>query len=80
VLRRLNQPRHRGRKALRRLFQRSAVPQMLRGRHWGQPLPAQASAPLLAAAQAEPDALLQQLHSHPDGLSAKQAAAILDFD
>ena len=67
---------HQGRKALRRLFQRSAVPQMLRGRHWGQPLPAQASAPLLAAAQAEPEVLLQQLRSHPDGLSARQAAVI----
>jgi P-type Mg2+ transporter len=76
VLRRLIPAPHRGRKALRRLFQRSAVPQMLRGRHWGRPLPAELVSPLLDAARADPEALLKQLHSHADGLSAAQARAM----
>ncbi len=67
---------HRGRRALRRLFQRSAVPEMLRGRHWGQPVPGDLSARLLESARAEPEDLLRRLHSHAEGLSAGQAAAI----
>ena len=67
---------HRGRKALRRLFQRSAVPEMLRGRHWGQPVPDDVSARLLESARADSDALLKNLHSHAEGLSTSQAAAI----
>ena len=72
----LNVAPHRGRKALRRLFQRSAVPEMLRGRHWGQPVPGDLSAQLVDSARAEPAALLHRLHSHAQGLSAGQAAAI----
>jgi len=49
---------------------------MLRGRHWGQPVPGDLSARLLDSARAEPASLLQRLHSHADGLSANQAAAI----
>lgn len=71
----LNAP-HPRRKALRRLFQRSAVPEMLRGQHWGQPLPGDLSARLLDVARATPEALLARLHSQPDGLGASQAATI----
>ncbi len=76
MLQQLNLAPHRGRKALRRLFQRSAVPEMLRGRHWGQPLPGDLSARLLESARADTAALLHRLHSNVDGLSASQAGAI----
>ena len=76
MLQQLNLTPHRGRKALRRLFQRSAVPEMLRGRHWGQPLPGDLAARLLESARADPAALLQRLHSHAEGLSSSQASAI----
>jgi P-type Mg2+ transporter len=64
------------RKGLFRHFQRSPVPEMLRGRHLGKPVPVDITQALLDAARAEPAAVLAQLDSQADGLSKAQAAAI----
>lgn len=63
-------------RGLGRHFRRLAMLDSLSGTTVSREVPPSLAQTLAAAAKSDPDALLKQLDSHPDGLSAAQASRI----